>query len=162
VKVLVLGVGNLLKSDDGVGVRALQLISERYRFPDRVTLLDGGTLGLDLLPQLDGVERLVIIDAVDVGAVPGTVVRLTEAEIGPALEHRLSPHQLGVKELLAVSRLLGAAPAETVLLGVQPKSLALALELTAEVAAALEQLVPRVVSELTRWGITPGEVPPGG
>jgi len=142
-------------SDDGVGVRLAQLLDERYRFPPGVTILDGGTLGLDLLHYLEGKDRLVIVDAMETGGPPGTIVRLTGDEIPVAFETKLSPHQMGLKDLLAVSRLQGTAPSEMVLFGVQPQCLELGMELSPAVEAGLAPLAEMVLRELARWGVFP-------
>ncbi|GFO68466.1 membrane protein [Geomonas limicola] len=155
MEILVLGIGNLVMSDDGIGVRVVQSLAERYRFPEQVTVLDGGTLGLDLLPQIGQARRLVIVDAVDTAQAPGTLVRLTGEDIPLALETKLSPHQMGLKDLLTVASLVGEVPQETVLLGVQPQSVEMALELTPPVRAQLEPLVGRVLDELASWGVHP-------
>jgi len=159
MEILVLGIGNLVMSDDGIGVRVVQELARRYRFPEGVTVLDGGTLGLDLLPQIGAAKRLVIVDAVDAAQAPGTLVRLTGEEIPLALETKLSPHQMGLKDLLTVASLLGEAPHEAVLLGVQPQSVEMALELTPPVEAQLEPLVQGVVDELAAWGVHPEAAP---
>jgi hydrogenase maturation protease len=159
VKILVIGIGNLVKTDDAIGVRVVQLMKERYSFPDQVTVLEGGTLGLDLLPQLEAAERLIIVDAVETGAPPGTLVRLTGQEIPQALEARLSPHQIGLMDLLTVASLLGQYPRETILWGVQPESVQMALRLSAPVAAQLEPLVEKVLGELAHWGVFPRSLP---
>jgi len=155
MRILVLGIGNLVMADDGIGVRVVQLIEERYRFPGQVTVLDGGTLGLDLLPRIEAAERLLIVDAVETGAPPGTLIRLAGEEIPQALETWLSPHQIGLNDLLTVASLLGHAPEETVLWGVQPESVQLALGLSSPVAAQLEPLVGKVLEELAVWGVRP-------
>ena len=79
MNIMVLGIGNLVMSDDGIGVRVVQLIAERYRLPGNATVVDGGTSCFDLLPEIESADRLIIVDAVDTGAAPGTVVRLTGA-----------------------------------------------------------------------------------
>ncbi|HEX8960768.1 MAG TPA: HyaD/HybD family hydrogenase maturation endopeptidase [Geobacteraceae bacterium] len=157
MSILVLGIGNLIMSDDGIGVRVVQLLAERYRIPTGVTVLDGGTLGLDLLPKLEGVERLLVVDAVETGQPPGTVVRLTGEEVPVVLETKVSPHQMGLKDLLAVAMLQGFAPREMVLWGVQPALIDVGMELSPVVADTLEPLVRHVVAELDRWnaGMTP-------
>ena len=96
---------------------------------------------------------MIIVDAVDTGAVPGTLVRLAGADIPLALETKLSPQQIGLKDLLAVASLLGSAPKETVLWGVQPESVKMALELSAPVMAQLEPLAGKVLQELAGWGV---------
>lgn len=153
--ILVLGIGNLVMSDDGIGVMVVQLVGKRYRFPGHVTILDGGTLGLDLLPRIEEAQRLLIVDAVQTGAAPGTLVRLTGEQIPLALESRLSPHQIGLRDLLNVSSLLGHAPVETVLWGVQPESIEMALGLTPPVQEQLEPLAGMVLLELAAWGVVP-------
>jgi len=145
-------------TDDGIGVRVVQLLAERYRFPEHVTVLDGGTLGLDLLPSIEEAQRLLIIDAVETGAPPGTMVRLSGDEIPLTLETKLSPHQMGLKDLLTVASLLDFAPAEMVLWGVQPESVEMTLQLSAPVEAQLETLVGKVLEELAAWGVFPEEV----
>ena len=152
-KTLVLGIGNLVMSDDGIGVRVVQELATRCRFPAGVTVLDGGTLGLDLLPYLEGVERLLIVDAVPTDGPPGTLVRLSGAEIPAVFAHKLSPHQVGLQDLLAVARLLGHEPAELVLWGVQPASIEMTMELTPVVADCLEPLIAHCLGELAAWGV---------
>lgn len=153
--VLILGIGNLIMSDDGVGVRVVQLLQERYRFPEDVTLLDGGTLGLDLLPQLEGVERLLVVDALETGGVPGTLLRLSGDDIPLALETKVSPHQMGLKDLLAVATLQGFDPAEMVLWGIQPECIEMGMKLSPVVEEQVAQLMENVLLELANWGVQP-------
>jgi hydrogenase maturation protease len=155
VKTLVLGVGNILLSDDGVGVHVIRLLRERYWFPQEVEILDGGTLGLDLLPYVEGTDRLLVVDAIQMDAPPGTVARLTGDDVPATLSLKYSPHQMGLSDLMAVARLQGRYPSEVVLLGVQPASLETGLELSPPVAAQVETLVQHVLVELQRWGIQP-------
>lgn len=145
---LVLGLGNTIMADDGVGPRLIDYLAQQGQLPDDVALLDGGTLGLDLLPRLEGVQRLIIVDAVEIGQVPGSLIRLSGEEVAMALDTKLSPHQMGLKDLLAVARLLGHLPDEVVLLGVQPASIEMAAELSPQVAASLPQLAAMVRQEL--------------
>ncbi|AJE04523.1 HyaD/HybD family hydrogenase maturation endopeptidase [Geobacter pickeringii] len=156
--VLVLGIGNLIMTDDGIGVRVVQRLAASYRFPSGVTVVDGGTLGLDLLPMMEGVDRLLIIDAVETGGAPGTLVRLAGDEIPVAFRTKLSPHQMGLQDLLAVAELQGNLPGEMVLWGVQPESVEVGMELTAAVAAREELLEDEVLAELAGWGIAPEPV----
>jgi len=151
----VLGLGNLVMSDDSAGVRVVQRLMGLHRFPDGVTLMDGGTLGLDLLPYLEGVDRLLVIDAVETGRPAGTIVRLAGDEIPLALATKVSPHQMGLKDLLTVADLQGHAPREMVLWGVQPGSIEMAMELSPDVAAAIGPLEERVLRELAGWGVVP-------
>lgn len=145
---LVLGLGNIIMADDGVGPRVIDYVAQQGQLPDDVELLDGGTLGLDLLPRLENVRRLIIVDAVETGQVPGTLVRLTGDEVPQALETKLSPHQMGLKDLLAVARLMDQLPDEIILIGVQPASIEMVAELSPQVTACLPQLAAMVRREL--------------
>lgn len=148
-KRLVLGLGNSIMADDGVGPRVIELLNSDPRLPVNVELLDGGTLGLDLLPYLEGVGALVIVDAVETGKAAGTMVRLSGEDVPIAMETKLSPHQMGMKDLLAVSRLMGHLPEDIVLIGVQPERLEMDTELSASVNDVLPELVNMVISELS-------------
>ena len=150
---LVLGIGNLIMTDDGVGVRVIHLLQERYHFPDTVRVMDGGTLGLDLLHYLEGIRRLLVVDAVETGGPPGTLVRLTGDEINIAFRTKLSPHQMGLQDLLLVAELQGFAPEEMVLLGVQPGEIGMGIELTPAVEEQVEPLINAVLNELDAWGV---------
>lgn len=155
MKTLVLGLGNILLSDEGVGVHVIRLLRERYQFPQEVEILDGGTLALDLLPYVEDADRLLMVDAVQMDAPPGTVTRLEGEEVPAVLNLKYSPHQMGVSDLLAAARLMGRYPAELVLWGIQPASMDVGLELSPAVAAQVETVVQNVLAELQRWGIQP-------
>ena len=152
---LVLGLGNIILRDEGLGVRACEQLLEQYTLPEGVDALDGGTLGLHLLPYLDGVRDLLIIDAVRAEAPPGTLIRLEGDAIPAALAHKMSMHQFGLSELLAVGRLQGILPQRMVLWGMVPTVMEPGLDLTEAVAASLTSLVEAVVSELASWGVPP-------
>lgn len=156
---LILGIGNPIMSDDAVGGRIVQCLQQRYRFPAGVRLLDGDTLGTALLHHLDGVSRLLVVDAVETGGPPGTLTRLANDQIPGVITAKLSPHQLGLSDLLAVAALHGCAPQEVVVWGVQPENLEMGLDLSPPVAAQMESLTAGVLEELRRWGIEP--VPAG-
>ena len=144
---VVLGLGNFVRTDDGVGVHAIHRLQRDPRVPPDVVLLDGGTQGLALLPHVSGVRRLVVIDAIDAGRPPGTLLRF-EGESLKGLPGKPSVHQLGFADLMGALQLLGDSPGEVVVLGVQPESTGWGAELSAPVATALDPLVNCVVSEL--------------
>jgi hydrogenase maturation protease len=149
---LVLGLGNVLLQDDGLGVAAVTQLIERYDQPDGVRILDGGTLGLLLLPVVQQADRLILVDAILAGAAPGSLVRLTGDEVGPAVASRLSPHQVGVADLLEGARWLDRYPSSVVLLGLVPASIDLGVSLSAAVQPNLAALVDRVVAEARALG----------
>jgi hydrogenase maturation protease len=151
---LVLGLGNILLGDEGVGVRVIERLLEKVEFQEGVRVLDGGTLGLDLLPYLEDAARLLVVDAAQARKPAGTLIRLTGREIPIFLDaSKVSPHQEGLQDLLAVAAFKGYLPEEVVFLGVQVGSLGVSLELSPAVAAQVDPMVERVLEELDRWGI---------
>lgn len=150
---LVLGVGNILLQDEGIGVRVIERLNETCTFPDEVRVLDGATMGLDLIGFLDDVERLLVIDAVEAGRPPGSIIRMANEEIPAFLAHKISPHQVGLTDILSAARLLDILPRSVVLLGVQPASLQTGLELSTVLNARMEAYIAAVIHELRAWGI---------
>ncbi len=151
---LILGLGNLLLQDDGLGVAAVRTLLDRYEVPEGVQVLDGGTLGLSLLPHLEDAERAILVDAISDDAPVASFVRLEGEEVAPAVAARLSPHQIGVSDLLEGARWLGRSPRVVLLLGLVPGSIDLGLERTAAVEASLPGLVERVVEEARALGFS--------
>ena len=153
-EILVLGLGNILLGDEGVGVRVVERLLEQYDFPEGVRVMDGGTLGLDLLPYVEGASRLLVIDAVQARHPPGTLVRIEGDEIPIFLDaSKVSPHQEGLQDLLAVAVLKGYLPDEVIFWGAQIESLGVGLELNEPVAAQVDALGGKVLEELARWGV---------
>ncbi len=152
-KTVVLGLGNVLHADDGAGAQVIKRLREDARVPADVSLVEGGTLGLELLPYVWDCSRLIVVDAVDVGEVPGTVIRLNREELN-ALPGSSSVHQLGVADLLVALRVLAQRQPDVVLLGVQPAETDWSTELSPAVAAAMDLMVDAAVKELSRQGQT--------
>ncbi len=149
-RTLVLGVGNLLLSDDGVGVRVIQKLQEEHSLPEEVETVDGGTCGLDLLHFLEGVENLIVVDAANMGLPPGTIKRL-EGEAVPAfLSQKMSPHEINLPELLFSAKLTGIYPKRVVVFGIQPQTIETSLDLSPPVAAQVDELVELVLAELLK------------
>ena len=153
---VILGLGNLVHTDDGAGVHAIERLILDPRVPGSVRLIDGGTLGLGLISHLSGVERLLVIDAVDAGEVPGTVMRF-EGEALKGLPGKASVHQLGFADLMVALELLGDRPRQVVLLGIQPESTEWGAELTPCIEAALSKVVNLAIAEVERWVTVPVE-----
>jgi hydrogenase maturation protease len=151
-RLLVLGLGNLLCGDDGLGAAAIARIDRDYEAPEGVLVLDGGTLGLSLLPYLEDTEEAILVDAVSADAPTGALVRLTGDDVGAAVRHRLSVHQVGVADLLDAARLHDRYPRRVVLLGLVPLTLGLGIERSAEVENRIPMLVEAVVAEARRMG----------
>jgi hydrogenase maturation protease len=146
---LVLGLGNILLADEGVGVRAVEALVEQVQLPPDVEVLDGGTSGMDLLDQIAGRARLIVVDAVRSGRPPASLVHLTGDEVPAFFTSKLSPHQWGVGDVRAVLRLMGAAPGRITVIGVGPACLDLSLSLSPAVAAALPEVLALLQAELT-------------
>lgn len=149
---LVIGLGNPLMTDDGIGLAALERLREGWGFPDDVELSDGGTWGLRLLPQIEDAGKLLLLDAIDVGEERGSVVVLEREEIPRYLRHELSPHQVGLRDVLALAELRGRLPSETVAMGIQPGRVELGDGISPEASASLDALAERAVRRLLGWG----------
>jgi hydrogenase maturation protease len=151
--IVVLGLGNLLRRDEGLGIRALERLQTRYILPDALQQVDGGTLGLELLCYLEGAARVLILDAALTDGPPGTLLRAAGNELPAFFGMRTSPHEIALADLLAVTKLRGTEPGEVVVWGMQPAALELGWELSEAVAAHLDALVDAAVTELRRWGL---------
>lgn len=148
MKILVLGLGNLLMNDDAVGVLVVQELKNRFNDDDRLKIVDGGTLGLDLLHYLEWADKLILIDGVNLNLEPGTVVKIEGDDINVVFESKLSPHQMGLKDILLAAELIDCRPKEIILYGIQTKSIEMEMTLSEEVKANLPKLTDNVTKEI--------------
>lgn len=149
-RILVLGVGNLLMGDEGVGIHAVRELSKRT-LPSYVDTLDGGTAGLDLLPLMRGYEMVLIIDAVDAGQEPGAILRFTPQDIrSDNGDLVLSLHQAEIVRVMEFASYVGQALPPIIIYGIQPESLDWSTELSATVRAQLDALVSAVQEEVSK------------
>ena len=155
---VVIGVGNPLMGDDGLGIAALELLRNGWHFEPHLELLDGGTWGLNLLPQVESAKRVLFIDAINIDGEPGSLVELEREDIPRFLARKLSPHQIDVKEVLALAELRGTLPEELVAVGLQPDSVEMRTSLSPVLESRLGDLVARVIERLERWGYVATEV----
>lgn len=155
--ILVLGIGNLLWADEGFGVRTVQALHRQWRFPGQVTLMDGGTQGLNLLPHVQEAHKLIVFDAIDYGLPPGMLRVLANEEVPRFMGARkLSLHQTGFQEVLAIAELTGSLPDELVLIGVQPEDFKdYGGNLRPVVSAQVQPALEIALAWLRRWGIEP-------
>lgn len=151
-KTLVLGVGNLLMADEGIGLRVLERLVTTYEVPEEILILDGGTLGLDLLYYLEGISNLLLLDAVDAQKEPGYTIRLEGEQVPAFLSIKISPHQIGVSDMLLAAKLKGIYPQNVVLWGIQPERVEIGLELSQTMENKIDLLVENVIFELSQWG----------
>jgi len=149
-RIAVLGLGNLMRTDDAAGMLAVAALRAQKRLPAGVEVIEGGTLGLDLLHPLEGVTHLLAIDAVDAGVAPGTMLHFSNHEIAN-LPISKSVHLLGFADLLGAMRLTGGEPEHVVVLGVQPEVITWGTELTDKVAAAIPRLLGAAVEQVAGW-----------
>lgn len=150
-KKVVLGLGNLLMGDEGFGIHAVRYMQEKWdaRFP--VEWIDGGVLGLNLLPLVEECSHLLILDAIDAGKQGGSVLELRQEEIQLYHGAKMSEHQVGFQEVLALAKFRGNFPDYLHLVGVQPVSLATSTSLSDSVAAALPAAIKKGVAVLSNW-----------
>jgi len=161
VKTLILGVGNLLLSDEGFGVHFIRHLQQHYRFTDEVELFDGGTLGLMVTHKLEEAGRVYIVDALATPGAPGEFRRYAKDDFMlQRIPVKLSPHQVGVQEMLLVSELRGCCPSEVYLLGVIPASLLPGTDLSPVLQPRLGDLAALLVTELRETGLSVQALPP--
>ena len=146
--VLILGLGNPLLGDEGIGVRAVEEL-KGLDLPDGVTVVEGGTAGLGLIGLMERYQQVIIVDAADMGHPPGRVVRFTPLEVQfKTAEAPLSLHQIGLGEVLALAEALEVAPAELVIIGIQPSRVEVGAGLSPEVEGAIPQIIRIILDEL--------------
>jgi hydrogenase maturation protease len=153
-RTVVIGLGNPLMGDDGVGLAALARLAERVgtALPPDVELVDGGTWGMNLLPIIEDASRLLLLDAINTGAAPGTPQRLDRERLPRYLATKISPHQVDLHDVLALAELRGTLTADTVAVGLQPGRVEMIAELSPAVAAGLDGLVDAALEVLAEWG----------
>ena len=148
-----MGLGNILLMDEGVGVHTVKAFQERYLVPDYVEIVDGGAAGLDLLPFIEGREKLLMVDAVDFGREPGYIDILENDAIPAKFSTKASMHHLGLMDVLSIVKLSNSSPKEICLIGIQPKSMELGLDMSPEMWDKIDTLIERMVSKLHAWNV---------
>lgn len=149
---VILGIGNIILSDEGLGVRAVEDLERRYGLPEGVAAIDGGTSAMELLDDLSDLDLLVVLDTMVAGKPPGTIIRLAGDEVPVFFRRKLSPHQISLADVLASLELIGHLPREVVVIGVQPESLELGLDLTPVVAAQVARVADMAAAEFGARG----------
>ncbi|MCD6490287.1 MAG: HyaD/HybD family hydrogenase maturation endopeptidase [Thermodesulfobacterium sp.] len=154
-KIIILGIGNLLLSDEGIGVKIVQDLEARYNFPENVELVDGGVGSFSLLPYIESAKKLLVIDAISGGKPSGTIYKFKDEEIPPQVIEKLSIHELSFSEILSLAKLRGKYPEEIVIIGIEPQSLEFKIGLTEIVEKNYNKLLNEVLAQLKNWGIEP-------
>ncbi|MEW5914867.1 MAG: HyaD/HybD family hydrogenase maturation endopeptidase [Gemmatimonadota bacterium] len=148
----VIGLGNPLMADDGLGVLALQQLREDWDLPDTVETIDGGTWGMKLLPAIEDADELLLVDAINLDMPPGTDIELERHEIPRVFALKISPHQIDVAEVLALCELRDTLPERMVAIGLQPERIEFGAALSPRVEERMDSLVANVVYQLELWG----------
>ncbi len=154
--IVVLGLGNILHADEGFGVRVAERLYEGFAFPDNTDIVDGGTQGHPLLAHVERADRLLLLDAVDFGLPPGTLIERDSTGIPAYLSaHKMSLHQNSFSEVLALAELRDRLPREIRLVGIQPVDLTFGHSLSEQVVAELDAAVALALAILEHWGSIP-------
>jgi len=151
-RTVVMGLGNPLMGDDGLGLAALERLRPQWESVAGVELVDGGTWGLTLLPAIEAADRLLLVDAIDAGGSPGTLHTLERDQIPRYFATKISPHEVDLREVLALAELRGTLPQATVAIGLQPATVELSSEFSEAIRHRLDDLVVAVTQRLAEWG----------
>jgi hydrogenase maturation protease len=151
--ITILGIGNLLMGDEGIGIHTLNTLRESYAFSPDINFIDGGTTGLDLIPFFENCKKMIIIDAVDFQKEPGYIESLNNDEIQYRFNTKLSLHHAGLSDVLSVLQLQDIPFPEMVLIGVQPKVVELGMELSDVIKEKHPNIISNIIDTLTKWGI---------
>ena len=151
--VLILGIGNTILSDEAVGVRAVEALAAAYDLPPGVQAMDGSTSSMEMIDDIADVDLLLVVDALKTGEPHGSLIRIGGEEVPVFFRQKLSPHQIGLPDVLASLEFAGHRPKDIVIIGVEADDFSLGLEMTPAIAARVPDLVAMVVDELARRGI---------
>ncbi|MBT3389180.1 MAG: HyaD/HybD family hydrogenase maturation endopeptidase [Chloroflexi bacterium] len=154
---IILGIGNTLNTDEGLGVHALDELRARLDKQDQLEILDGGTLGLNLLSIVEEASHLVVLDAVNTGKTPGTVVELKKEDIPLFRGIKMSDHQITFQEVLGLAKIRDKFPQNLHLIGAQPADLSIGVGLSPTIEAVMPEIIERTISILKTWRIIPVE-----
>lgn len=154
-EITVLGIGNVVLQDEAFGVRMAELLSAKYTFPANVQVIDGGTLGMELLRFVTGTKKLLVIDSINGGAEAGTLFRFANEAVMEHFQDKLSVHEVGIQDVLALLSVTGKAIPDVVVLGAQPYRVEAGVELTQEMAALMPAVEKQALEQLRAWGIMP-------
>ncbi len=154
-QITILGIGNILLTDEGFGVRVIEKLFEDYEFPDNVAVVEGGVLGIHLLGTLSKADHLIVVDAVKNKQPPGTLYRLEKDELPERILMKNSLHQTDFLETLTLCQMIDKSPETIVVLGAEPEDIEThSVDLTPVVAARLDDTVALVLRELERLGVS--------
>ena len=152
-EILVIGLGNVLMQDEGVGVRAVEALEGLYEIPEDVVVMDGGTTGTELLEPMRDVKHLIVTDSVNTGDPEGTLLRLADDEVPAFFQTKISNHQLGLSDLLGILQLQGQSPKTVTIIGMVPYKLEENLGLSPETEERVYKMLEMLVTEIENRGV---------
>lgn len=155
-KTAVMGIGNILMQDEGVGVHIINRL-QKYGYDPPVSLIDGGNMGIDLLPYFDEYDQMIIVDAVDFEKDPGYIDVIENDDILALFTTKMSLHHLGLKDVLGYAKMLDQTPGNLCLVGIQPEKVETGMEMSETITAQADTLTVLVLQKLREWGISSSE-----
>ena len=151
--IVVLGVGNILLTDEGLGVHVVEDLKANYTFTPQISLIDGGTMGMELLTYMRGMKKILLIDAVNGGEAPGTIYEFPHHELEQYFTDHISVHEVGMQDILRIRAIQENPLEDAIVIGVEPESLEVGFEPSAPVQKALPEVKERVLRVLREWGV---------
>lgn len=152
--IVLLGVGNILLTDEGFGVHVVNQLREDYIFNPPVTILDGGTMGMELLTYMRGMTKLLLVDAINGGEAPGTVYEFPHEEMNSYFTEAISVHEVGMQDILRIRALQEDPLEDAVVIGVEPENLELGLDLSETTQVVVKDVKERILAVLASWNVT--------
>jgi hydrogenase maturation protease len=146
-KILILGIGNLLLRDEGVGVHVVERL-KNMTLPSDVEAIDGGTMGINLLYHIEGRKKVVVIDAVNTEGAAGTIYRFTDKDLEDKKECLVSAHDIDFSDVLKTANLLGTKPDEVIFIGIQPEEISEGIGLSSVIEERIPQIIDLVLKEI--------------
>ncbi len=156
-RIAVMGIGNILMQDEGIGVHIVRKL-ETYQFHPHIDLIDGGNMGMDLLPFFDEHDKIIIVDAVDFEKEAGFIDIIENDDILALFTTKMSLHHLGLKDVLSYAKLLGQTPEDLCLVGIQPEKVELSMQLSDTVNSRCDKMINLVLEKLKQWDVASSPV----
>lgn len=151
--VTILGVGNVILKDEGFGVRVMEYLDKNYEFGDDVQLIDGGTLGIELTKFITGTKKLLILDSINSGGEKGKIFHFEDDEVLAHFDDKLSAHEVGIKDVLALLKVTGKAPEKVAVIGAEPYDLGAGVGLSKEMSSLLYKVADDTLKTLESWNV---------
>ena len=152
-QIVLIGVGNILLTDEGLGVHVVKDLKESFAFTPAITIIDGGTMGMELLTYMRGMKKILLVDAINGGEPPGTVYEFPHKELEQYFTEHISVHEVGMQDILRIRAIQEEPLEDAVVIGVEPESLEIGFEPSEVVQQALPEVKDRVLNVLRQWGV---------